>query len=78
MKKIEEQDLKQLKNLQQQNSKIIIELGEIEYNKLLLQKKSDYLLSQINDLLDEENTLKEYLVSKYGDKIDINLETGEY
>ena len=43
MKKIEDKELQQLKDLQSKNSQIIIELGEIEYNKLLLKKKTEFI-----------------------------------
>ena len=78
MKKIEDKELQQLKDLQSKNSQIIIELGEIEYNKLLLKKKTEFINKQIDDLFEEEKTLKEFLISKYGDNININIETGEY
>lgn len=77
MKKLEEQELKQLQDLQKTTSKIISELGEISLNQMLLKYKKQEIEKLLNDTLDEEKTLKEYLISKYGN-ININIETGEY
>lgn len=77
MKKLEEQELKQLQDLQKTTTQIISELGEISLNQILLKYKKQEIEKLLNSTLDEEKTLKEYLISKYGD-IDINIETGEF
>ena len=77
MNKLEQQELKQLQELQKKSQKIMNDLGEISINRILLNKKEKEIEKSLNDILDEEKTLKEYLISKYGD-ININLETGEF
>lgn len=77
MKKIEEKELTQLKELQQKSQDILLELGQISFNEIILEKRKENAKIILNKIQDEEKTLKEFLISKYGN-IDINLETGEY
>lgn len=77
MKKLEQQELEQLQELQKKSQEIIFELGEISLNEILLNKRKNKSLLSLDKLQDEEKTLKQFLISKYGD-ININLETGEF
>lgn len=77
MKKLEEKELTQLKGLQNKSQDLIIELGQISFNEIVLEKRKENAKIILNKVQDEEKTLKEFLISKYGN-IDINLETGEY
>lgn len=77
MKKIEEKELIQLKELQTKSQDILLELGQISFNEIILEKRKENAKVILNNIQEEEKTLKEFLISKYGN-IDINLETGEY
>ena len=76
--KIEQQELDQLRQLQEKNKKIIMDLGEISYNEILLKNKKQQVESILSELQDEERVLKSYLIQKYGDNLNIDIETGEY
>ena len=76
--KIEQQELEQLKQIQNKNEKIIIDLGEISYNEILLKNKKQQIESILSELQDEERVLKSYLIQKYGDNLNIDIKTGEY
>jgi hypothetical protein len=77
MKHLQPEELKQLQELQEKSQKIVFELGEISLNEILLQRKKDEIKLSLNEMQDEEKTLKQFLISKYGD-ININIETGEF
>jgi len=78
MKKIEQQELEQLKEIQSKSQDIIIELGDISYGEIMLKKRKINIESRLITLQDEEKTLQEYLIKKYGDNISINIEDGSY
>jgi hypothetical protein len=78
MKKIEQKELEQLQNLQKKSQDILMELGEISLNEILLEKRKNQAKDLLEEIQQEEKTLKQYLVSKYGDDLAINLENGEY
>lgn len=77
MKKLEQQELNQLQELQKKSQNIIFELGQISFNEIILEKRKQDAKNILDDIQNEEKTLKEFLISKYGN-VDINLETGEY
>jgi len=78
MNKIEEKELEQLKELKQRTQKMLFSLGEISYNKILLAQQKENIKIELKNIDSEEKTLKEFLIQKYGDNLNINLETGEY
>jgi hypothetical protein len=78
MKKLEQQELKQLQDLQNKSQQVILELGEISLNEILLENRKNKTKLFLNEIQDEEKTLKEFLIKKYGDNININIETGEF
>lgn len=78
MNKIKENELKQLKNLQLKTQKIIIKLGEISFNEILLKDDKKNAEQELKEIRDEEKTLNEFLIKTYGDKINIDLESGEF
>lgn len=77
MKKLEQKELQQLQELQKKSNNILLELGEISFNEIVLEQRKQKAKNVLKDIQEEEKTLKEYLISKYGD-ININLETGEF
>jgi len=78
MKKIEQQELEQLKEIQNKSQDIILELGDISYGEIMLKKQKIKVESKLIELQDEEKTLKEFLIKKYGDNLNINIEDGSY
>lgn len=77
MNQIEKIELEQLRKLQKKSQNIIYELGEISLNEILLEQRKQKIKNILQEIQDEEKTLKQFLISKYGD-ININLETGEF
>ena len=73
--KLTEDELNQLKELKSRIENASYRLGEIEFNKIILNNKRDKILTEVEDIKDEEEVLHKYLSSKYGD-INIDLETG--
>lgn len=73
--KLTEDELNQLKELKSRIENASYRLGEIEFNKIILDNKRDKILTEVEDIKDEEEVLHKYLSSKYGD-INIDLETG--
>ena len=78
MKKIEQQELEQLKEIQNKSQDIILELGDISYGEIMLKKRKINIESRLIELQDEEKTLQNFLIQKYGDNISINIEDGSY
>lgn len=78
MKKIEQQELEQLKYIQNKSQDIILELGDISYGEIMLKQRKNDVESRLNDIQDEEKTLREFLIQKYGDNLNINIEDGSY
>jgi predicted phage-related endonuclease len=78
MNKIEEKDLNELINLNNLLKEKIIKLGNIEYNILLLNSEKKQIQNNLQEINDKEKRLHDILIKKYGDNLNINLETGEY
>lgn len=78
MKKIEQQELEQLKDIQNKSQDIIVELGDISYGEIMLKNRKIKVESRLLELQDEEKTLQEFLIKKYGNNISINIEDGSY
>jgi hypothetical protein len=77
MNKLESTELKQLQELQKKTENILMLLGQISYNEIILEEKKDNIKLDLKNIQDEEKTLKDYLILKYGD-IEINIENGEF
>jgi len=71
-----EKELQDLKKFQNQTQSIIIELGEIEFYKIQLEKRSKNIKESIIQIETLESEFSDYLDEKYG-KISLNTETGE-
>lgn len=76
--KIEPKELDQLKDIQKKSQNIIYELGEISYNEILLEQRKNAAKKILLELQDEEKIQKQFLIQKYGDGLNINLEDGSY
>jgi len=75
--KLAQQQLQQLKSIQQKNQAVVQELGEIEIAKLQLQKRKQTAQQYFEDLLQEQQTIAQELEDIFG-KGSVNIETGEF
>lgn len=76
-KKLSQEELQQVKDLQAKSQAITSELGQIELLKIQLKTRRQNAEEYLKELEQEEKTLAEYLESVYG-KGTINLEKGEF
>lgn len=75
--KLSETEFGRLKLVQKDTIEIITGLGELEYQKTLLQKQIDDLKKTAIEIKNREQELLKELSDKYG-TISLNLETGEF
>jgi hypothetical protein len=75
-KVLEENELIQLKELQDKTKALVFELGEIEMIKIQLSVRRTQAEMFLEETVSEEQKLTEKLVEKYG-KSSIHPETGE-
>jgi archaellum component FlaC len=76
-KKLSQEELQQIKDLQAKSQAITSELGQIELFKIQIKQRRQNAEEYLEELEQEEKTLAEYLESVYG-KGTINLEKGEF
>jgi hypothetical protein len=83
IKKLEEAELQQIKEMQQQYNKFVFELGNVEAQlqnviatKTLIETEKSNVLEDIKKLSDREKELVNGLQAKYGVG-NIDIETGE-
>jgi len=72
---ITEEELQELKSLQQAKQDLIFALGELEYEKLRLDAQKQTLEVQFNRVVQSEYELSQRISEKYGDN-KIDLKTG--
>jgi|TARA_B110000908_G_C10162626_1_gene406816 hypothetical protein len=77
MKKLSEKELSTLKEYQEQNAKISVDLGNIEINFSLLKKQKEIVLKEFDSLQESQNSTGKELQEKYGAG-NIDLEKGEF
>ena len=77
MKKLSEIELSTLKEYQEQNAKISVDLGNIEINFSLLKKQKEIVLKEFDSLQESQNSTGKELQEKYGAG-NIDLEKGEF
>jgi hypothetical protein len=71
------EELKQLQLLDIKYKELIVLIGENELNLIKFKKEKFKLTQSFEEIQDEDKTLKEYLIKKYGDNKQIDLKTGE-
>jgi hypothetical protein len=76
-KKLTQDELEQVQQLQQKNNAIVGELGQIELAKLSIDNQRKSVEAFIEEVRQEEKILAERLEKKYG-KGSINLQQGEF
>ena len=76
-KKLTQDELQQLKLIQEKNQDIILEFGQIELIKLDIESRIQNAKAFLEELREEEKTLSQFLESTYG-KGSVNLDKGEF
>ena len=76
-KKLTQEELQQIQDIQTRSQAVLSELGQIELLKLKLKARRQNAENFLAELEKEEKTLAEFLESTYG-KGSINLEKGEF
>ena len=71
------EEIQQLSSLQEQQNDFVIQLGQVEYQKLLIKKEEDSIKQQIENFEENQTKLAQQLEEKYG-KGTVNLESGEF
>jgi hypothetical protein len=77
MGKITEEELKKLEQIKNQALEVASILGELNYQKIIIDDQIDSQKETIRKIKKEEFTLFEELRSKYGN-VSINIQTGEF
>jgi hypothetical protein len=72
-----QEEIQQLSSLQEQQNDFVIQLGQVEYQKLLLKKQENSIKQQIEIFEKNQIELAQQLEQKYG-KGTVNLESGEF
>lgn len=76
-KKLSQEQLQQIKSIQQKNQAVVQELGQIEILKLQLKKRQQTAQQYLEDLLEEQEQIAQEIESIFG-KGSIDIETGEF
>ena len=76
-KKLSQQQLQQIKDIQQKNQRAVQELGQIEILKLQLKKRQQTAQQYLEDILEEQQTFAQEIESTFG-KGSIDIETGDF
>lgn len=76
-KVLEQEEIQQIKNIQQERSSIIEQFGIIEFNIQELEQQKQQLKISLINLKQREVELGQTLQEKYGDGT-INIEKGEF
>ena len=72
-----QEEIQSLKNIQNNQSLLIEQLGILEYIILVLEKEKQKLKQTLQNQLEEEEKIGKQLQQKYGDG-NIDLEKGEF
>lgn len=72
-----EQELNDLKRIQEQGNQLMMKFGEIEMSIQILELQKDRLVESLQELKEKETTYGQMLQDKYGNG-NINTETGEF
>jgi len=75
--KLTEEEVKQIKVVQDNRQKVINELGQIKLAELNLEKRLESAETTLDQLQQQENELAKYMETKYGNGV-IDMDTGEF
>jgi hypothetical protein len=76
-KKLTEEEIKTLQEIQQSNQALVNELGSLEVTKIQIENRYDELVEYYNELKVKEKSFGKELSEKYGDG-NIDLSKGEF
>lgn len=76
MKKIEKSELEKIQVIQKKLNSLVMEVGNIEFNRISMEIQYNTIRSKIVETKNEESSLLNDLSEKYGDVL-INPDTGE-
>ena len=76
-KVLTQEEIKQLTSLQEQQNNFVIRLGEVEYQKNLLNRQKEKIKEEIKSFEAGQIKLAQELEKKYG-KGSVNIDTGEF
>ena len=71
------EEIQQLSSLQEQQNDFVIQLGQVEYQKLLIKKEEESIKQQIETFEKKQMETAQKLEEKYG-RGTVNLESGEF
>ncbi len=74
---LSKEEIDNLSSLQQQQDNFVVQLGQIEYQKNLLDQQKENIYTNIKSFEDNQIQLAQQLEKKYG-KGTVNLESGEF
>jgi len=75
--KLSEETLSQLKSYQQSSNELVFALGQVDFQKAIIEGQRSEVLTQLADLQEEQDKVGKKLQKEYGEG-NINLETGEF
>ena len=75
--KLSEETLSQLKSYQKSSNELVFALGQVDFQKAIVEGQRSEVLTQLADLQEEQDKIGKKLQKEYGEG-NINLETGEF
>ena len=75
--KLSKEQLAKLKDFKVKNDQIVLQLGQVDVQRAILEGQRGVILEKLAELQEESKSTAEDLQKKYGDG-NINLETGEF
>jgi len=76
-KKLSQDQLQQLRTIQQNTQAVVQELGQIEIAKIQLKKRQQVAQQYFEDLLEQQQTVAQEIEDVFG-KGTVDIETGEF
>lgn len=76
MKKLEKAELEKVQEIQKKLNDLVLEIGNIEFNRISTEIRYNKIRSMIVEVKNEETLLLDDFTKKYGDVL-INPDTGE-
>jgi hypothetical protein len=74
--KLTEEELKRLQDFQQNSEVLIAQLGQLQFQKLQLEKTESIFKQRYEEITNEELQISTLLKEKYGD-VNIDIKTGD-
>ena len=75
VKAVTTEELQELKNLRDESDRFVINLGQIQYQRILLDAQEKQLSKALLSLKEVEKQVTDRLVEKYGN-VAVDIETG--